>query len=99
MLDGVFGKIRLVPFRVIEVHVVEETAGEKFVGERFIFLERRHFSITRNRDVTAEIDSDADAGRVHDADGAREMLGSEANVLMEIYKAMFRAPEIAGVTG
>src|SRR5206468_3087977 len=95
LLGSAFGKIRFVPAGVIEVHVMQKPSGKKLVGQRFVAFEfGRRVAFARDH-AAAEIDSDSQSHRVHDAHRASEMFLRVINMLMQVDDAMFGAPRVS----
>ena len=98
LFDRPFGKIRLVPARVVQVHVMHEAAGEKFVGQLLVALELGRFAFLMRGGPAAQIDLDPDADAIHDSHGSGQVFRRVINVLVQINDAMVGTPGTGDAT-
>lgn len=90
--DGAVGEPGVVPAAVVEVHVVDEASRGDFVGAGFVFLEGGDAVFVGGGVAAAEVSGEADAGLVHDGDGALDVFVAGAEVEVEIDDAVSGAP-------
>ena len=94
LFDRAFGKVRLIPVSVIEVHVVYEPAREKLIRQALVALEIGLFAFLASGRAPAQVYLEANACAVHNADRAGEVFRGVIDVLMQIDNAPMGAPLI-----
>jgi len=92
LTNGALGEARLIPARVIEIHVIGEPARMQPVTQRLVPLERRKLVLLVSHRSAAEIDANADAGEVHDRHRSLEQRLRRTDVLVQIDEAALLAP-------
>jgi hypothetical protein len=73
---------------------VDKPPGEKAIGQLLMPFEFRWRAVLSRDCASAQIDGDAQADCVHDADGPGEVVLGVINVLVQIDQPMFRAPYV-----
>jgi hypothetical protein len=93
--DSSLSKIRLIPIRVIQIHVMNETTRVQSVRDFPVPLEFRRSAVFARCDrAAAKIHSNSDPHRVQDSDGPRQVLSGAIDVLVQIDNAMVPSPFI-----
>src|SRR5687768_14818499 len=78
---------------------MDEAPREKLVGQFFVSFELGRFIAFFSDGTAAEVDSNADADRVHDLDVPGEAIRPVIDMLMQIDEAFFGAPVSRGLVG